>query len=230
MDKEVGIGLMIGLLTFSSIYVWKSNSFSKVQKTILLICILFAPLQWIGIIFFLTYNKMVFENSRERIAEKKAEENTIKLNSSIENLKDLKEKGILTEEEFNQKIYKIKSEKENQTLKNSSEYKQLKSLFDSGILSIEEFENKIQQIKESKFIVNGCYFVNGYKYCFYKNGVLEIEDVYKNLEKGTWSILDKETINVNIGVTNTILQNITFNDDGFSYLNGKTIFNAIKCD
>jgi hypothetical protein len=173
---------------------------------------------------------MVFENSRERIAEKKTEENTIKLDYSIENLKNLKEKGILTEEEYKQKIYKIKSEKENQTLKNSSEYKQLKSLFDSGILSIEEFENKIQQIKESKFIVNGCYFVNGYKYCFYPNGVLEIEDVYKNLEKGTWSILDKETINVSIGVTNTILQNITFIDDGFFYLNGKTTFNAIKCD
>ena len=74
MDKNIGIGVIIGLLTFSSIYVWQSKNFSKTQKIILLISVVFAPLQWIGILIFSLYNKVNLENSPERISENKTEE------------------------------------------------------------------------------------------------------------------------------------------------------------
>lgn len=154
MEHNIGIGVIIGLLTASSIYVWQSKNFTKTQKTILLICIVFAPLQWLGIIVFSIYNKIQLENTPERIAEKKTEEVKSKLNSTIENLKDLKQKGILSEEEFNTKVDKIEAEKSEQNLKNSTEYKQLKNLLDSGILTKEEFENKSSMLLEKEEVFN----------------------------------------------------------------------------
>src|SRR5690606_23270684 len=111
MDKNIGIGVIVGLLTVSSIYVWQSKSFTKLQKTILLICIVFAPLQWLGILIFSIYNKMKLENTPEKIAEKKIEEIKSKLDYTIENLNDLKQKGILNEEEYKQKTEKLEVEK-----------------------------------------------------------------------------------------------------------------------
>lgn len=148
MEHSIGVGAIIGLITATSIYVWQSKSFTQTQKTILLICIVFAPLQWIGIIVFSIYNKMQLENSPEKVEEKKSEAVKIKLYSTIENLKDLKEKGILSYEEYKQKTKKIKAEKAKQDLKNSTEYKQLKSLLDSGVLTKEEFESKLGLLKQ----------------------------------------------------------------------------------
>ena len=84
-------------------------------------------------------------NSREKTYIPKT-----KLDSTIENLKDLKEKGILSEEEYKQKIQKIESEKAEQDLKSSTEYKQLKSLLDSGVLTKDEFEDKINLLKQKE--------------------------------------------------------------------------------
>ncbi len=61
---------------------------------------------------------------------------------------ELKQKGILTEEEYKTKIGKIEAEKIEQDLKNSKEYQQLKSLYDSGILTKEEFDNKVDKINK----------------------------------------------------------------------------------
>lgn len=149
MENNIGIGAIVGLLTVSSIYVWQSESFTKTQKIILLVLIIFAPLQWLGILIFSIYNKIQLENSPERIEEKKTEKLKSKLDSTIENLNDLNQKGILTDEEFQQKTAKLEAEKAEQDLKNSTEYKQLKSLLDNGILTKEEFENKINLLKNT---------------------------------------------------------------------------------
>ncbi len=78
-----------------------------------------------------------------------------KTDDSLQNLSDLKQKGILTDEEYNQKVSKINAEKDEQELKNSVEYKQLKSLLDSNILTKEEFESKVILLKTfSNFKVN----------------------------------------------------------------------------
>ncbi|WP_420287306.1 SHOCT domain-containing protein [Flavobacterium psychrophilum] len=140
MEDSIGVGAIVGLVFASSIYVWNSNEFTKEQKIFLLIAMVFAPIQWLGILVIRYYNNHKFENTAERKTEKK-------LDSTISNLAKLKEKGILTEEEYSTKVEKIKVEKTEQNLKNSLEYRQLKSLLDNGVLTKEEFENKIEKIK-----------------------------------------------------------------------------------
>lgn len=144
MEQSIGVGAVVGLITASSLYVWNSDEFTKEQKTFLLIAMVFAPVQWIGVLVIKYYNKHKFENTPERKTEKK-------LDSTISNLTELKEKGILTEVEYNTKVEKIENEKEEQTIKNSLEYKQLKSLFDGGILTKEEFESKIQLLQKVSY-------------------------------------------------------------------------------
>mgnify|MGYP003607722663 CR=1 FL=1 len=146
MEHNIGVGAIVGLATASSFYIYKSEKFSSIQKTILLICVIFPPAQWLGILIVLAYNNFIENNSVEKIAEIKNENKINTLNSQVESLKDLKEKGILTNEEYNQKVEKIEAEKAEQDLKNSTEYKQLKSLLDSGVLTKEEFESKIVKI------------------------------------------------------------------------------------
>lgn len=146
MENNIGVGILVGIATASSMYVWKSESFTKTQKTFLLLSVLFPPLQWVGILAVSLYNNYKINNTTEKITEKKIEQVKNELDNSILNLKDLKDKGILTEEEYNLKVEKINAEKEEQSIKNSQEYKQLKSLLDKGILTKEEFENKVQII------------------------------------------------------------------------------------
>lgn len=176
MMEDMLVGGMVGLLTATSIYVWRSKSFSKTQKTLLLICIIFAPLQWLGIIAFSIYNKIQFKNSPERISEKKSRETKIKLDTTIESLKNLKQKGILTEQEYMLKLEKIKLEKANEELKKSTVYIQLKNLLDSGILTKEEFENKINEIS---IIYKGKYKTDSNK----KTENTNINDLLNDLEK-----------------------------------------------
>ena len=147
MDKDIWIGGFVGLITASSLYVWNSESFTKNQKIYLLCCIIFFPLQWVSILVILAYNNYKVENSPEKLAEKKSEVVKTKLDSTINNLKDLKQKGILTDEEYSQKVEKLEAEKVEQDIKNSTEYKQLKSLLDSGVLTKEEFENKVKLLR-----------------------------------------------------------------------------------
>jgi hypothetical protein len=147
MENNIGVGLIVGLTFTSSVYVWNNEKFSSVQKTILLICIVFPPAQWIGILLVLAYNSNKVNNSIEKITERKVEQVKVNLDNSISNLADLKDKGILTEEEYKTKVAKINAEKEEQSLKNSLEYKQLKNLLDSKILTQEEFDSKIKLIQ-----------------------------------------------------------------------------------
>ena len=140
MEHSIGVGAVVGLITASSLYVWNSDEFTKEQKIFLLIAMVFFPVQWIGILVIKYYNNHKYESTPERKTEKK-------LDSTISNLTELKEKGILTEEEYKAKVDKIAVEKTEQNLKSSLEYRQLKSLLEGGILTKEEFENKIQLLQ-----------------------------------------------------------------------------------
>ena len=148
--ERILIGAITGLLISTSLYVWNSNNFTKEQRILLLICIVFPPAQWIGIIIILIYNNYKLENTPEKLSEKKVTEKKIELNTTIDNLLELKEKGILTIDEYNEKVDKIESQKIEVQIKNSSEYKQLKNLFENNILTADEFENKIKLLKTEK--------------------------------------------------------------------------------
>jgi hypothetical protein len=143
MEHNIGVGAIVGLATASSFYIYNSKKLNSVQKTILLICVLFPPAQWLGILIVVAYNKNKENNSVEKIIEREIELKSSNLNLQVESLKDLREKEILTEEEYNQKISKIENEKNEENLKNSQDYKQLKSLFENGILTKDEFEAKV---------------------------------------------------------------------------------------
>jgi hypothetical protein len=145
--KEILIGGITGLLISTSLYVWNSNNFTKEQRILLLICVVFPPAQWVGIIIVLIYNNNKLENTHEKLSEKKVTEKKIKLNSTIDNLLELKEKGILTIDEYNEKVDKIESQKIEVEIENSSEYKQLKNLFENNILTLDEFEIKIKLLQ-----------------------------------------------------------------------------------
>lgn len=142
MEHNILVGGIVGLALASSIYIWNNEKFNTTQRTVLLIFILFPPAQWIGILIVLIYNSNIENNTPERKIEKK-------LDSTISNLTDLKNKGILTDTEYKNKVEKINIEKSEQNLKGFLEYKQLKSLLDNGILTKEEFESKVQKLNDS---------------------------------------------------------------------------------
>lgn len=147
MDGRIGVGLLVGLAISTSLFVYNTDKFTKPQKVFLLICIIFAPLQWLGIILLLIYNHYKKENTPERKRDKKVQKQTNSYDYKITSLKELKDNGILTEEEYNQKIKNLENLKLESQLKLSGDYKKLKSLFDDGILTKEEFEFKIDMLK-----------------------------------------------------------------------------------
>lgn len=147
MVKDIGVGAIVGLTFVSSVYVWKNKHFSTLQKIVLYFCIIFPPAQWIGILIILIYNNYKENKSIEKVSERNVEQVKAKLNSSIQNLTDLRDKGILTDKEYYKKVAEIKTKKAQQEIQNSVEYRQLKSLKDSGVLTQEEFENKLKLIK-----------------------------------------------------------------------------------
>src|SRR5690554_1333312 len=103
MNSDIGVGLIVGLVSASSLYVWNSNNFTKTQKIFLLIFLVFPPLQWLSTLLVLGYNKYKTENSVEHKSMKKASESKNKLEIAKENLHDLKRSGIINHNEYSEK-------------------------------------------------------------------------------------------------------------------------------
>jgi uncharacterized protein YqgQ len=147
MANDIGVGVIVGLVTSSSIFIYSTNKFNKTQKTILLIFLLFPPAQWLGILVLLAYNDYKKNNSVEKVTQRKIEHKINYLNTQSKEIIDLKEKGLITDEEYIKIINIIDEEKTDEHLKNSQEYKQLNKLFENGILTKEQFQNKVQILK-----------------------------------------------------------------------------------
>jgi hypothetical protein len=152
MEHSILIGIISSIAISTTLYVYNSNDFNKEQKAILLISIICPPIQWIGILIVLAYNNNKIQNSPEVIIKKEIIEHNIKLDSSIESLKHLKEKGIITNNEFENKIEKLEDKRIEQIIQNSIEYKQLKSLLESNILNPEEFDEKVKMLKNDNIL------------------------------------------------------------------------------
>jgi uncharacterized membrane protein len=161
MDNNPLVGIFVGLVTASSIYVWKSDEFNKTQKTFLFICLLFPPLQWVMILVAKYYNNLAYKKSKEYTHYTKER----KIDNSKSTLKELKDSGIITQEEYKEKVERIDNQKTELNILNSKEYTQLKSLFDSNILTKEEFENKVNMLKSkntNKLSHKNYRIINGY--------------------------------------------------------------------
>jgi uncharacterized membrane protein YhaH (DUF805 family) len=73
------------------------------------------------------------------------DENKIRTSSNAINyLRDLKNKGLISELEYKQKIEKLEAENIDLKIKQTNEYKKLMELLKSGVLTEEEFNNKIR--------------------------------------------------------------------------------------
>lgn len=183
MESNPLVAGMVGLVTASSIYIWQSERFNKAQKTLLLLCFVFPPLQWVMILIVIYYNDIVYKKSKEFKKEISNINEEIKIDTSKNNLQELKDSGIVTEEEYETKIQQIENQKIELAVLNSKEYTQLKSLLDSNILTKEEFESKVVILKSKKSnktptVINENYrIVDGYS----EGLALVIDD---NLEYG----------------------------------------------
>ena len=91
MDKSIGVGLIVGGVIASSLYVYQSDKFTKAQKAFLLICIIFPPLQWISILILLGINNYRIQNSPEVLKEKQVIKEANSFDDRIKLLKELKQ-------------------------------------------------------------------------------------------------------------------------------------------
>lgn len=141
MEHSIGVGAIVGLAVATSIYVWQHEYFSKAEKTVLLLCVIIPPIQWLGILGIHIYYNYKAKNIKTKVVERNIKE---KADSSINTLTELNRKGILTDEEYKEKIEKVENEKAKQDVVNSTEYRQLKNLLNLGVLTKEEFQTKIE--------------------------------------------------------------------------------------
>ena len=202
MDKSIGVGLIVGGVIASSLYVYQSDKFTKAQKAFLLICIIFPPLQWVSILIILGINNYRKQNSPEVLREKQTGKETNSFDDKINSLKELKDKEILTAQEYNDKVKNLENQKQDSELKSSEDYKKLKSLFEDGILTKEEFENKVEILKSKLNNLPKIYFqklgegksfsLGKYEEFIYidKNG-RKFENIYKRLSNNLYFIYQK---------------------------------------
>lgn len=99
-------------------------------------------------LFFLIYDYFKNRSSKEeKDLEKEKDLQSELFNAKTQTLKELKEKGILTEQEYEEKIKKVVDENISKSLENFTEYKQLKTLYEDDILTKEEFKSKVEFLK-----------------------------------------------------------------------------------
>ena len=148
MEKSIGIGLIVGLTTASTIFIYKSVIFTRFQKVILLICILFPPLQWLLTLIILLINHYRSKNLPENIRKQKIQGDININESKLSTLQDLYDKGLLTDSEYIEKTSILQKAKFNLELEKSDDYIKLKSLLDEKLLTQDEFNDKAQALNE----------------------------------------------------------------------------------
>jgi hypothetical protein len=87
------------------------------------------------------------DNSKTKVPNRNNKNVTNPNYDKSSTLKELKDKGILTEQEYEVKIKKLIEDDLEKSLEDYNEYKQLKSLYNDGILTKDEFENKVEFLK-----------------------------------------------------------------------------------
>ncbi len=109
-----------------------------------LVCVFLTPL--IGIIITLFSPKTEYTLRKEW--ENSRDNKTIAENKKM--LIDLKNNGIITDEEFFYKSQLLENKKNDNLLIFNKDYKRIKQLFDSKVLSREEFDDKLNKLKEKQ--------------------------------------------------------------------------------
>ncbi|NGZ90404.1 SHOCT domain-containing protein [Psychroflexus maritimus] len=240
---EVGIALNIILsLWIIPTYLGKKRKIGFTWS--LVACVFLTPI--LGVIITLLSPKLP-EYKKESIRKRKElksinnrfKEELLNYENKLDDLKDLKDKGILTQDEFNQKSAKLKADKTKKEVEQTAEYKKLKDLYDDGILTKEEFESKtknlfqkFKNINNIKVNLYGQWLSEDMVYLFNMDNSFKFypkntkESIYKS---GHWKIIDKNTIIVNYNKRSVLkIKEITENKLVYLYENKKHILQKIN--
>lgn len=153
---------------------------------------------------FISIGFLIYELSKkakDRYVNKdlyKAKKEADEIEDKLEKIRDLYNDGYLTQDEFNQKSAKLKSDKTKKEVEQTAEYKKLKDLYNDGILTKEEFESKANKViieKETEEINYTNSYIEDEKF-IYNNQDYYIKD---NLIEGFYLITDFE---LNYGFAN----------------------------
>jgi hypothetical protein len=160
MNERVVVGFMVGLVFSVGTWVWYSDFFTKAQKIIISISLLFPPGALAVILLISIYNKISESNiAAPRTAENRPIKDLKILEESLSKIKELHLKGIFSDSELNEKaselenqIQSIKEERVNQSfelkVKETEEYKALVVLRSSQVIDGEEFDKKVKKLVE----------------------------------------------------------------------------------
>ncbi len=164
MQKQIVVGLIVGLVVSVGIWVWSSDFFTKAQKIIILISLIFPPGALALIILISIYNKITKPTaSGDANAENSPKKDLSILNDSLTKVKELHSKGLFSDSELAQKISEIEEQirarERDKVLQNveskvklSEEYNALKMLRSSQIIDTEEFNKKVKQLIDNELI------------------------------------------------------------------------------
>ncbi len=143
-----------------------------------------------GALLLYNYGKEQFDYFLEKRKENQINKEKEKIDNqpinrnlkSIETLEELKESGLLTENEYDEKVQKLKGKIQLEQIKDTAEYQKLKDLFDKGILSIDEFESKVKLLNKNDGTIEE--FVNlSNEDNFFENRIPNQNEVKFNLFK-----------------------------------------------
>ncbi|WP_100612436.1 hypothetical protein [Confluentibacter lentus] len=146
MNTEIGIALIIGITIGTTSLIWKSENFTYSQKVFLTICFLFPPLQWILAILIYFFNTTKNSSSNNYKYQHKTEKSKISINEQKQSIQILKDKGVLTETEYQEKINIIEEQIIIDKIHKSTEYQNLKNIYESELLTKEQFDEKVNKL------------------------------------------------------------------------------------
>ena len=139
MDTRIGVGILVGLVFTTTTAIISSDYYTKPQKIILGILFIFPPAQWILALIIGLWNKQTESTVGFKIDS---------ANNSKKELERLRDIGLLSDLEFEEKTQKLIRQKLDELFLKSEEYKSLERLKKQGILTPKEFEIKIELLKE----------------------------------------------------------------------------------
>jgi hypothetical protein len=163
MNERILIGLISGLVVSIGAWVWHSDFFTKTQKIIIFISLLFPPGALAVIILISIYNNVRPNKAAPNPTVTQPTKDLSVLEESLGKIKELHEKGIFTDSELNEKtselekqIRSIQEEKAQKSfeskVKESEEYRALLVLRSSQVISSEEFDKKVKKLIDDKMV------------------------------------------------------------------------------
>ncbi|PIV97967.1 MAG: hypothetical protein COW43_00365 [Flavobacteriaceae bacterium CG17_big_fil_post_rev_8_21_14_2_50_31_13] len=247
MNTQIGVGLLVGAVTGTSIYIWNSDNFTKPQKIILLFCIIFPPAQWILAIILFFYNSSIKPslnvniNSSSKESTPKTKRQGFSTTEQKQSVEILKEKGLLNESEYQEKIDIIENQIKIDRIYKSKEYLNLKNLFESGLFTKDEFENKVELLKTKASENNsfnqsdivrekliGIWKDNVGTIEFWDDNTFVFNDKNKDETNGSWSIDNNDIIEIRFNSRLEKFYILELSEETFSYEHNNSRFTLKK--